>query len=286
MPIVVIWAVWCRCFFFSSRRRHTRFDCDWSSDVCSSDLALIVVTVDEGDSFRGGDSRRDASKTNLGDIAFIPLFVKLPGQAGGRVVEKHVTSVDVLPTIASVLGVKVHWRMDGHSTILGGPGPSTVRVSGFSMPYDAAQKLRVRARERKLRLFGSDTWGPHMAATGPYWRLVGQTPRVSGSVDGKATIDGVGSKLLRRFPRNSLLVPSPLAGSISGLARGTALAFALNGRIAAVARVYREPAGGALRFSALVGESGFRTGRNGVSAVVGTRPAAPPPLRQGRVAFS
>src|SRR2546430_8702562 len=27
-------------FFFSSRRRHTRFDCDWSSDVCSSDLEL------------------------------------------------------------------------------------------------------------------------------------------------------------------------------------------------------------------------------------------------------
>src|SRR5256886_313641 len=38
-------------FFFSSRRRHTRFDCDWSSDVCSSDLGLtmgadpIVVAV-------------------------------------------------------------------------------------------------------------------------------------------------------------------------------------------------------------------------------------------------
>src|SRR5256886_16480547 len=27
-------------FFFSSRRRHTRFDCDWSSDVCSSDLGI------------------------------------------------------------------------------------------------------------------------------------------------------------------------------------------------------------------------------------------------------
>src|SRR6267142_6158631 len=25
-------------FFFSSRRRHTRLTCDWSSDVCSSDL--------------------------------------------------------------------------------------------------------------------------------------------------------------------------------------------------------------------------------------------------------
>src|SRR5688572_28054760 len=30
-------------FFFSSRRRHTRFDCDWSSDVCSSDLATRGV---------------------------------------------------------------------------------------------------------------------------------------------------------------------------------------------------------------------------------------------------
>src|SRR2546430_12080485 len=28
-------------FFFSSRRRHTRFDCDWSSDVCSSDLLQL-----------------------------------------------------------------------------------------------------------------------------------------------------------------------------------------------------------------------------------------------------
>src|SRR2546430_8928752 len=29
-------------FFFSSRRRHTRFDCDWSSDVCSSGLLWIA----------------------------------------------------------------------------------------------------------------------------------------------------------------------------------------------------------------------------------------------------
>src|SRR6266481_6226204 len=29
-------------FFFSSRRRHTRWNCDWSSDVCSSDLAAVA----------------------------------------------------------------------------------------------------------------------------------------------------------------------------------------------------------------------------------------------------
>src|SRR5690606_39553841 len=30
-------------FFFSSRRRHTRFSRDWSSDVCSSDLEVLLV---------------------------------------------------------------------------------------------------------------------------------------------------------------------------------------------------------------------------------------------------
>src|SRR6267143_2228092 len=29
-------------FFFSSRRRHTRWNCDWSSDVCSSDLGRAL----------------------------------------------------------------------------------------------------------------------------------------------------------------------------------------------------------------------------------------------------
>src|SRR2546430_11607845 len=32
-------------FFFSSRRRHTRFDCDWSSDVCSSDLGQFEAAA-------------------------------------------------------------------------------------------------------------------------------------------------------------------------------------------------------------------------------------------------
>src|ERR671932_1667649 len=48
-------------FFFSSRRRHTRSLCDWSSDVCSSDLfdvpELLRDTVQEVHSEYGGDER-------------------------------------------------------------------------------------------------------------------------------------------------------------------------------------------------------------------------------------
>src|SRR2546430_7613027 len=40
---LTIWLL--RVCFFSSRRRHTRFDCDWSSDVCSSDLRLDLQAI-------------------------------------------------------------------------------------------------------------------------------------------------------------------------------------------------------------------------------------------------
>jgi hypothetical protein len=247
------------------------------------DKALVVVTVDEGDSFRGGDNRRDPSKTNLGDIAFIPLFVKLPGQDQGRVVERHVTSVDVLPTIAKVLGVKVRWKVDGRSALSSGPGSSKVRVGNFETSFQAAQALREKSRQRKLALFGSGSW-PELAGTGRYGGLVGKPLgplRIVGSVPASATIDSVGSKLVRAFPRRSQLIPSPLTGPVSGLHPGDAVAVALNGQIAAVSIVYRGP-----RFSALLPESAFRTGRNSVRAFLVTGSPPSPQLRELRVRLS
>src|SRR5438132_10454179 len=39
-------------FFFSSRRRHTRSLCDWSSDVCSSDLRSAISSSRRSASWR------------------------------------------------------------------------------------------------------------------------------------------------------------------------------------------------------------------------------------------
>src|SRR4029434_11340797 len=44
IPPILIQVV-CVSFCFSSRRRHTRFKCDWSSDVCSSDLPSHIDTA-------------------------------------------------------------------------------------------------------------------------------------------------------------------------------------------------------------------------------------------------
>src|SRR2546430_17197478 len=68
-------------FFFSSRRRHTRFDCDWSSDVCSSDLDVGVNRVPDPTTKKGyrlvGDVRFEDAKHVAGGVT------PPPGGGGG-----------------------------------------------------------------------------------------------------------------------------------------------------------------------------------------------------------
>src|SRR5438034_962602 len=72
-------------FFFSSRRRHTRSLCDWSSDVCSSDLllstTLVVVTGEFG---RTPRINRNAGRDHWGPAFTVALGGG--GIRGGRVI--------------------------------------------------------------------------------------------------------------------------------------------------------------------------------------------------------
>jgi hypothetical protein len=244
------------------------------------DKALVIVTPDHGISFRGGDLRRRPTRKNLAELAFTPLFVKLPGQKEGRVVDsRHVSTLDILPTIADVLGVTIPWHVDGTSMLEGGAGSPVVDVAGVREPYTAALAQRRASLERQLSLFGNGDWGSEFAGTGPYRRLVG-TPvsglHLTSHTAASARLDALGSALVRRFPRNSALVPSPLAGTLSGVKAGQAVALAVNGRIAAVSVAYRNPGGGPVRFSELVAENSFRTGRNTIRVYVVTGdPSAP-----------
>src|SRR5438034_9568134 len=65
-------------FFFSSRRRHTRSLCDWSSDVCSSDLADIQSAAG------GRPSRARGGRRPLPDKAFFAARTADCRRAGGR----------------------------------------------------------------------------------------------------------------------------------------------------------------------------------------------------------
>src|SRR5688572_31678956 len=60
-------------FFFSSRRRHTRFDCDWSSDVCSSDLFAATGFADNAERFAFVDMQIDAIDDGRGSAPGLDL---------------------------------------------------------------------------------------------------------------------------------------------------------------------------------------------------------------------
>src|SRR4029453_16127163 len=75
--------------------------------------SLVVVVADHGVSFRGGQRSRGVSRATGPDVVPVPLFVKAPGERSGRVVDAQVRTIDVLPTIADVLNVRMPWRGDG-----------------------------------------------------------------------------------------------------------------------------------------------------------------------------
>lgn len=77
------------------------------------DESLLIITADHGVSFRLNSARREFSPGNYADIARIPLFVKLPHLQEGQIHEEYAQSVDIVPTIFDVVGIRPSLPMDG-----------------------------------------------------------------------------------------------------------------------------------------------------------------------------
>jgi hypothetical protein len=88
---------------------------DLLQEIDLLDHCLLIVTADHGVSYRPGHSRRVPDATNLADLLSIPLFVKMPDQTSGHASDDNVESVDILPTIAEVLGMELSQPVDGLS---------------------------------------------------------------------------------------------------------------------------------------------------------------------------
>src|SRR2546427_10777185 len=85
-------------FFFSSRRRHTRFDCDWSSDVCSSDLFFYQTP--------GLVANDPVNKSSIPLLPREQFVQKIPGFSLGGPIRKDktfvFTNLQVLRTLRTV----------------------------------------------------------------------------------------------------------------------------------------------------------------------------------------
>ena len=130
--------------------------------------ALVVVTADHGMAMRPGDHTRNFTATNAAEILSVPLIVKPPaatsGVIPGTVEDANAETIDVLPTVARVLGLDVTWPADGRSLIGGDPPRPEKRFF-----YDRATRTatfrpdelwaeRDRAARRQAEIFGLDRW--------------------------------------------------------------------------------------------------------------------------------
>lgn len=248
------------------------------------DRALIVVTADNGESFLHHAHRHVATPENVHEIAATPLIIKAPGQRRGRIDDRSARTIDVLPTIADLLGARLPWPVQGRS-IWSRSAPLVQRVDFFqrsghrlTLPFPEF-KRRVRASlARKLQLFESNGREPDMYGIGPHRELVGR--QVGAPVDGpvRATIDGADA--FRSVDLRSGFVPALVTGRIAGPATPGSrdVAVAVNGRIVATAPTFELTDSSTENFSALVPETSFRDGANRVQVLLVRGSSAAPQL--------
>jgi Sulfatase len=238
------------------------------------DDALVVVVADHGVSFRPHGERRRVHTGNLEELAFVPLFVKAPGQARCDVVDDDVRTIDLLPTMADILGVEIPWRTDGRSAV--GPGGDETDVvvhtsSGEVVVGDAEALVEKRDRllARQIALFGEGNEPPGLYAVGPRPELLGRrVDALTVASGGGPTFESYGSSI---YDPDAPLAPVRVYGQIHGASGSHDVAIAVNGTIVAVTRSFDYS--GETLVSAVTPEDAYRRGENGVRVYIVDGPA-------------
>ncbi|MGH9112640.1 MAG: sulfatase-like hydrolase/transferase [Acidimicrobiales bacterium] len=212
------------------------------------DDTLIVVTADHGEAFTPDTTSRALAAGNEDQIMWTPLFVKAPGQARPRVDDTNIETIDVLPTVASLLGIDMPWTIDGVTAAEAGREHGDVKL------FDdrKSNPLRARPGEPQVEVDADAGFARVLAAdgvrfTGPdaVWKrtahgdLFGRRVETLALGDGG---DGAGGMIDAESPRGlgDIDVDEPLPLEVVGstdLAEGAVVAYALNGTIGAVTEV-------------------------------------------------
>jgi hypothetical protein len=245
------------------------------------DRALLVVMADHGYSFEVGvKSRRQVTERNIAEIAAVPFFVKTPGQTAGRVDHSLIRTVDLLPTIADVLGVRRPWQVDGHSAFAAMTQARehvTMMRRDFSRLVSVEREVWLRQRAAlarwRARKFGTgaqserafgDPWS--MAyRIGPHPELLGDRVRAPASSRSVYAVV-LRPELLNRVDPRGPVVPTRVMGRIEGSRPGAErdLAVAVNGRVRAVGRSFHLRGRAPELFSLIFPERALRRGDNRV----------------------
>ena len=204
----------------------------------------------------------------------VPLFLKLPGQKSGIISDRNVETVDILPTIASVLSIDLPFSVDGRSLL----NPTLPERGGKTFVQQNLRRIRLRvlddgvansylSLQRKVERFGTHT------DQGLY-SVVGTAELLGKDVSTflQARRSRVKAKLVNatQFAEVDLAqewLPLYVRGTLrTRKSDEVRLAIAINGRIAATTQSYREKRKRV--FATLVPEEYLRDGPNDVKVFV------------------
>ena len=229
------------------------------------DSAVIVVTADHGASFRAGQLRRALNAANMAEIAPVPFFVKYPGQREGRVSDRAVRTIDVLPTIAKAAGVRVPWKTDGMPADQRPLSASSrIDITHAGAPGQTQSLSRLLAARRERDLHEAQILRHGLFALGPRPDLVGLPIAAAAARAGtSATIDGAWR--YGKIASDAPVAPVYVSGEVRGLRESTAIAIAVNGRIESTTNLV--PRGERLKYTGLVRPSSLHPGSNRITVL-------------------
>jgi Sulfatase len=241
------------------------------------DDSLLMVTADHGMAFTPGQpGRANVTNTTAPDVLWVPMFIKRPGQASPSVNDVNMEHVDLLPTIADIMGFRAPWSVDGVSWA----DPSAAkrkRTEKWFHPLRGVRKAFEGPRNHSIALQGVTdrllrprdgdlAWFKF----GPHADLVGQRARALPIAGNGGTARVIGLDEYRGVDPSTGSVPAQVGGQLTRTAPGTpsrpTIAVAINGVIGGVSGTFAgtfDPANSPPTwFSAMIPDSLMRQGEN------------------------
>ncbi len=218
---------------------------------------LLLVTADHGVSITRGQPVRSFNAGNAAEIMRVPFIVKLPSgvstasiptqvnTAGQRVSDRNVETIDVAPTIAHALGVRLPWPSDGTSAIDASVAPRSEKHIAYASAtrdrrFDAKGPDFSALLSRRDEIFGDGDpyWTPRPPRFG---EIVGRRVSELRVTESDLTADLRYPWMYERFDPQAPDVPFEVSGQLHGRPADSPpvyVAIAINGVVQAVTRTW------------------------------------------------
>lgn len=238
------------------------------------DRALLVVTADHGVSFVPGQPFKAIENETIASIVPVPLFIKPPFSRTAVISDRNVQAIDVLPTIAEVLGITMPWTPAGTSALSDAPD-----LPGKTLFYNGARDRRQlpgsmralvdAAANRKFTLFQRPELGGVWRQSAAPARELWDRPADEATLGPRSTLR---VRLAERWRNENVdpasrFVPGLIKGQVLGPRGATQrwpLAIAVNGTIRATTWSAASAISPPGHWSAVVAPSAFVPGTNAV----------------------